>query len=97
MKKENTYRGFEIITFIDSYDAECSLQESSSAEESRIWLGINDADPKIMAKDTTEGGVGWVHFHVPKNVSMNTRMHLNRKQVKSLLPHLVKFAFTGRF
>lgn len=29
------------------------------------------------------------------NKDVNNRMHLNRKQVKELLPHLIKFIETG--
>lgn len=39
---KQTNRGFSIISFKDCYNQECSLQESSSAEESRIWLGVHE-------------------------------------------------------
>lgn len=93
MKKTHTKRGFEIIEFMDDYGAECSLQESSSAEESKIWLGCDNANPKMLNPD----GHGWVPIEMPEDYIANTRMHLTRKQVKSLLPHLIRFAFLGRF
>ena len=92
MKKDHTCRGFEIIKFTDSYGVECSLQESSSAEESKIWLGCDDANPKML----NPNGVGWVPVEMPEDYIANTRMHLTEKQVKSLLPHLIKFAFLGK-
>lgn len=95
MRKKKTDRGFVIIEFKDRYDAKCSLQKSSLATEDCIWLGIDDANPKIMASKTTEGGCGWVPYPLSKDVLLTTRMHLTQKQVKKLLPHLQKFVETG--
>jgi hypothetical protein len=61
-----------------------------------IWFGVDDAKPSIMAKDTPEGGTGWRDYHIPKEVILNTRMHLSQKQLLRLLPILIKFAFTGK-
>ena len=91
MKKRKTKRGFEIIEFIDKYDTKCSLQKSSLALEEAIWLGVDDADFTIF--DETMGK--YITKKLPKNFSVNTRMHLTQKQVKDLLPHLIKFAETG--
>jgi hypothetical protein len=66
------------------------LQASSIATESCIWLGTDDADPKVLIP-----GKGWTKVKVPKDTLFNTRMHLNQKQVQRLLPHLQKFAETG--
>jgi len=41
MKDSKTQKGFEITEFEDTYGVECSLQMSSSAEEDKIWLGVN--------------------------------------------------------
>ena len=41
MKKITTSRGFKRIEFKDSYDTDCSLQESSLATEDAIWFGCN--------------------------------------------------------
>lgn len=54
-----------------------------------------------MAKDAKALGMevgqdfGWVKYPIPDCVSINTRMHLNREQVKELLPILQKFVDTG--
>jgi hypothetical protein len=45
-KVKTTGRGFEIITFKDRYDCDCSLQQSSLAEyelpgSSAVWLGTD--------------------------------------------------------
>lgn len=103
MKK--TYRGFNVCSFQDLYGATCSLQKSSLATEDAIWLGVDDADPKIMSsvairmgikeRTFTESDNGWTPFFIPQEVSLNTRMHLSRKQVAKLLPLLQKFVETG--
>lgn len=95
IKRGYTNRGFGSITFKDRYGAECSIQKSSLATEDAIWFGVNDADPKIMASQTKEGGTGWVTFNIPKEVLLTTRMHLTQEQVKELLPILQVFAETG--
>jgi hypothetical protein len=90
-----THRGFALIEFTDLYGAECSIQKSSLATDHCIWFGVNEADPKIMASMTPQGGTGWVPYEIPKEVSLNTRMHLSRKQVKQILPILQAFVETG--
>lgn len=82
-----TNRGFSIFRFKDSYGNMCSIQESSSASEPKIWFGIDNA--KITTKDG---------FPVDsENMTTFSRMHLNQEQVKKLLPILQKFADTGNF
>ena len=96
MEKEKTERGFSVIKFKDRYDSECSLQKSSLAFENCVWFGVDDADPQIMAKETLEGGDGWVKYDIPENVMLTTRMHLSRKMVLKLLPNLIKFVIIGK-
>jgi len=106
IKIERNERNFEIGKFIDRYGHECSIQKSSLATEDCIWLGIDDAEPQIRSSDAIRMGLrqrtfdendnGWVNFKIPKEVSLNTRMHLTRKQVKELLPLLQKFVETGK-
>ncbi|AJD92041.1 hypothetical protein JMA_27240 [Jeotgalibacillus malaysiensis] len=48
-----------------------------------------------MASKTKEGGTGWVPYHIPEDVSLNTRMHLTREQVEEILPILQSFVETG--
>jgi len=95
MDKAKTERGFDVIEFEDDYGHSCSLQKSSVATRDCIWLGIDNASPQIMASDTQQGGTGWVDYHIPDNVLLWTRMHLNRQQVRDLLPYLQQFADTG--
>lgn len=90
-----TDRNFNIVNFKDYYGAKCSIQKSSLATKNCIWFGVDDADPKIMASQTQKGGTGWVKFHIPNGVSLNTRMHLTQQQIKELLPFLQHFAKTG--
>lgn len=90
-----THRGFPIYEFQDRYGTSCSLQKSSLADEDAIWFGCDDADPKVMASEIIEGGVGWAKYPVPKEVEFNTRMHLTVEQVRELLPILQKFVETG--
>lgn len=105
MKINQTSRGFDIAEFVDRYGVKCSLQKSSLATEDAIWLGVDDADPKIMVSDAitmglrertfTEADNGWCRFPVPPEVQFTTRMHLTVEQVKELLPILQHFVETG--
>lgn len=101
MIKSHTNRGFRYIEFEDRYDQKCSVQKSSLAFEDAIWMGIEDADPKIMATDArrlgipTKETVGWIPYPVPDEVLLSTRMHLTRDQVAELLPILQHFVDTG--
>lgn len=90
-----TNRGFSLIEFKDRYNCRCSIQKSSLATEEAIWFGIDDPDPKIMASKVQPGGTGWVSYVIPDDVSITTRMHLTRDQVKELLPILEHFVATG--
>ena len=95
MMRGKTGRGFDIITFDDLYNKHCSIQKSSLASADAIWIGIDDAEPEILAMHTKEGGTGWVPFYIPKEVSLHTRMHLTRKQASKILKVLIKFVVTG--
>jgi hypothetical protein len=95
IKESKTQRGFHFIEFEDFYGAKCNIQKSSLATEDAIWFGIHDADPKIMASKTKEGGIRWVSYPIPNDVLLTTRMHLSREQVNKLLPILQKFVDTG--
>jgi hypothetical protein len=96
-----TGRGFALLEFSDLYGARCSVQLSSLVEPEAIWLGVDDAEPKIMASQAAAFGVvtketnGWVPYLIPEQVLMTTRMRLSREQVAALLPVLQRFAATG--
>ena len=96
LKFEKTCRGFEVGNFKDSYGTKCSIQESSSAEEAHIWLGCDDANPRILACHVN-GGVanGWVDYPVHPEASFTTRMHLTVEMAEALIPILQKFVKTG--
>jgi len=94
MDKQKTHRGFTFYEFKDSNGVPCSIQKSSSVDD-KIWLGVDNANPQILASETPQGGTGWVSYPVPENVSMNTRMHLDIDQAKMLIPILKKFIRTG--
>lgn len=101
MRVNKTPRGFSIINFEDRYGSVCSLQKSSLATEDCIWFGVDDPNSQIMASRAKEYGVdceetvGWVPYPIPDEVSLTTRMHLTKKQVRDLLPALIKFARSG--
>lgn len=101
MNFEQTPRGFLVGRFKDRYGAKCSLQESSLAEEAAVWFGIDDPEPKIMCSDAAKLGLkrqrenGWQDYYIPKEVLLNTRMHLTQSDVKILIPILRHFAETG--
>lgn len=85
-----TQRGFKRVDFSDFYGVECSLQDSSLATESAIWLGCNEPRPRVLIP-----GKGWTDIELPRDSVSNTRMHLTQAQVKELLPLLTYFAENG--
>lgn len=98
-KQKKSGRGFPLVKFKDYYKVPCSIQASSLAlyqqpGTSAIWLGVDDAQPRVLASKAAELGVettettGWVPFPIPDDVFISTRMHLDRKQVKALIGHL---------
>jgi hypothetical protein len=96
-----TGRGFALLKFSDLYGARCNVQLSSLVEPEAIWLGVESAEPQIMASHAAAFGVetketaGWVPYPIPDQVLLTTRMHLSREQVAALLPVLQRFAATG--
>lgn len=105
MKEKHTSRGLKYYEFKDNNGGICSLQESSSVMEPKIWLGIDEANPQIMSSTAIKLGLrertfderdnGWVEYKIPDYVQLTTRMHLTREQVKELLPILTKFVEKG--
>jgi hypothetical protein len=92
MEIKKTNRNFDIASFKDVYDEECSLQKSSAASDDYIWLGISK--PKLTVfKDKNRGQ--YLNCEMPDNFMVNSRMHLSRDQVAELLPYLQKFVETG--
>lgn len=90
MDEKKTLRGFALNEFHDRNGVLCSLQKSSIATEDCIWLGCNDANPRVLVS-----GRGWVDVDMPHGYIADTRMHLNREQVAELLPYLQRFIETG--
>jgi hypothetical protein len=89
---EHTERGFAKGKFTDLYGEKCSIQKSSLASDDAIWLGIDD--PKLTVFENASKGK-YIETIMPENFSVSARMHLNREQVKALLPLLQKFVKTG--
>lgn len=85
-----THRGFDLIEFKDYNGESCSLQKSSIATRDVIWLGTEDAKPRLFTPNE-----GWADVPVPPNTSFTTRMHLTVEQVEALLPFLQRFVATG--
>lgn len=90
IEMKRTERGFVRGEFKDRYDVPCSIQASSLAEESCIWLGSDDERPIQLVP-----GQGWQPVPMPDDYLVHTRMHLNQEQVRALLPLLIEFAETG--
>jgi hypothetical protein len=78
-------RGFGIFKFLDRYHQECSLQDSSLATEPAIWIGVDNTGQYVS------GPCGNYYEKV------QARMHLTQAMVKTLLPHLQRFAETGNY
>lgn len=89
-KVGTTNRGFSLGEFKDEYGYKCSIQKSSLATKSCIWLGVDDIKPQILIP-----GQGWSQYELPSNVYYHSRMHLTMEQVRDLIPILQKFADTG--
>ena len=109
--KTTSKRGFDKLLFKDYYNNGCSLQISSLASDECVWLGIENAQPRILTRDAIRLGLlkeaeaphncygepcGWVEYPVPEEVSFTTRMHLSRKQILKLALKLLEFAFCGK-
>jgi hypothetical protein len=76
-----TDRGFQYTEFTDSYGNKCSVQESSSAMEPKVWVGVNDANLQELIP-----GRGWTPVKMPDNEWVaSTRMHLTLPQTKELI------------
>jgi hypothetical protein len=52
-------------------------------------------EPKIESYKIQEGGTGWSKVPMHPDVMISGRMHLNKEQVKFLLPILQRFIDTG--
>lgn len=94
--KTKTIRGFDILHFHDDNEELCDIQQSSTADKSRIWLGVHNAKAEILASKTKQGGTGWVSYPIPEDVMITHRMHLSRKQFISLAFKLLKFGLFGK-
>lgn len=98
-----THRGFPLVEFSDHYGSPCSLQVSSLSEPDCVWLGVGEAQPKILAQHAAQHGVqtqettGWVPYPLPEEVLLTTRMHLTRDQVIQLRGSLKCWLETGKF
>lgn len=105
-----TARGFEVKHFKDTYGMDCSIQESSSAEEEKIWLGVHSAPVRVMWKDVPKflesvKGIkkdfpetnewGWCTVNLPDEALVESRMHLNKEQAKWLVKELKYFIKYG--
>ena len=84
-------RGFFIGEFKDGNGIDCSIQESSAAEQDMIWLGCDEPNTQSLTGNNT----GWHPYPLPENVSCTTRMHLTVEQVAALLPLLQRFVEQG--
>ena len=100
-KVQHTHRGFRFYEFKDHNEYACSIQKSSIATDDCIWLGLESASPQALHGDAKKLGVktnatsGWVDIQIPDEVSLNTRMHLNRDQAKHLGKMLLRFSEVG--
>lgn len=87
MFKEASCEGPEILEFTDLRGHQCSIRESSLAADA-IWLGIDDVEPKVMARKASKVGV---------ETKLSSRMYLNRPQVEQLVEVLQNWLLDGSF
>jgi hypothetical protein len=89
-KVAETKRSFELILFKDRYETPCSLQQSSIFDDEHadkpgataVWLGVD-------RQTTPHDGMF--------DAANQTRMHLDRKQVQSLVAVLETWLKCGSF
>lgn len=90
-----TSRGFMVGEFTDRYGVPCSIQESSLATESALWLGVADSLPQVLVP-----GEGWKAVDLNacfpgRELHLATRMHLTRGMARQLIPLLQHFVTSG--
>jgi hypothetical protein len=103
MINKKTKRGFVLVEFHDKNNQVCTIQESSLASENCIWLGLDKVSPCVMRSDAQKLGLplpdedttGWMDYPIPSQVSLNSRMHLNRGQVQDLVLKLQQWLDSG--
>lgn len=93
VKIKETLRGFSLGNFEDNNGVKCSIQMSSS--DDCIWLGASEIGITIGYPWRCVSNEEIISKFGAKSMVANNRMHLNRKQVKKLLPLLIKFVETG--
>lgn len=86
-------RGFKIISLKDSNGVKFSIQESSSCNEDKIWLGADNIGLRVFKE-------GWQDVNLTellgtKQYVANERLHLNKAQAKTLILILKEFVKTG--
>lgn len=88
LEPDKTERGFGVRDFTDLYGSDCSIQDSSLAEEGAIWFGID-----------TNGAYGlkppYNNDRQDPNTDTGGRMHLSQGQAAALLPLLQHFVMFG--
>lgn len=93
---KQTSRGFDILEFTDRYGEKCSLQMSSLATESCVWLGITNP---VIEEEGWNPTNPYMSRPLPKdkmtNLRVSGRMHLTQEQAANLIPHLQRFVDTG--
>lgn len=91
-----TSRGFEYLIFSDQHDKECCMQRSSLADEDAIWLGNCDPEPQILASKVIKGGIGWIPYEIPEDVSIRHKMLLTRDHAIALALKLLQFGLFNK-
>ena len=90
--QEVTSRSFQVLKFVDRYDVNCSIQESS-INGGGLWIGVDSPNPRILTSEAAEHGLqpanleltGWQSYPIPEAVSVTTRMHLDHDQIRSII------------
>lgn len=86
MKLSEKNHGFLRGEFEDSSGQKCSIEESSCATKTAIWIGVDNTGPNVTGR--TGSGIGY-------NADVNVQMHLSKELVADLLPTLMYFAANG--
>lgn len=97
MEWDKTSRGFKIGKFKDNKNVECTIQESSNALKSCIWLGALDIGLKEFIAHRKPSA--WAPIELEDSIDhhyiANNRMELTQEMAQELIPILQKFVETG--